>query len=132
MANYIALTRTNYFRVRDAHAFEAWCERRGLRFCTKGGDASRYAFSAESESGWPTFDYETDDDVDVAAELAPHLIPEDIAVLMETGGEKLRYLAGEAIAVCSTGIIAHVNLDHVYDLALKNAPNGATVSEAAY
>lgn len=51
MATYIAQTRTNYFRVTDAHAFEAWCERRNLDVWTKDGDKSRYAFSSESEGG---------------------------------------------------------------------------------
>lgn len=51
MATYIAQTRTNYFRVTDGDAFEAWCERRNLDVWTKDGDKSRYAFSSESEGG---------------------------------------------------------------------------------
>lgn len=132
MATYIAQTRTNYFHVTDAHAFEAWCQRRGLRFWTKDGDASRYAFSAESEGGWPSFDYETDEEIDLAAELAPHLPPHEIAVLMEIGSEKLRYLSGAAIAVGAAGRLAEVSLDDIYELALKNAPDGRVVTEAAY
>lgn len=73
-----------------------------------------------------------DEEIDLAAELAAHLPPQEIAVLIETGSEKLRYLVGEAIAVGPAGEIASVSLDSIYDLALENAPDGASVSEAAY
>ena len=50
MANYCATTRSNYFRVKDAAAFEAWCNERNLDFWTKPIDdhGDFYAVSADT------------------------------------------------------------------------------------
>jgi hypothetical protein len=135
MANYYATTRSNYFRVNDATAFETWCKTRSLDFWTKhyDGVGGRYAISADTgdSGGWPHYDSEQDDDFDLTAELAKHLDPRDIAVLIEVGSEKLRYLTGIATAVDHSGRTICVALDEIYDRAI-DAFGNLTVTEAIY
>jgi hypothetical protein len=76
MANYYATTRSNYFRVKDATAFEAWCRMRDLEFWTHEvkGMGTCYAISG-NETGWPYYDAEKDDEINLPAEIAGHLDP---------------------------------------------------------
>jgi hypothetical protein len=51
MANYSAITRSNYFRVKDATAFEEWCNRLNLEFWTntpEGETETFYAITADT------------------------------------------------------------------------------------
>jgi hypothetical protein len=139
MANYYATTRSNYFRVKDATAFEAWCSTRELDFWTKHYDnvGNRYAISADTggSGAWPDYDSEQDKDFDLTAELAKHLDPRDVAVLIEIGSEKLRYLTGVATAVHHSGRTLCVDIDEIYDRAIDafDTPDGnLTVTEALY
>jgi hypothetical protein len=69
---------------------------------------------------WPTrygtdsILWEADTEIDLVAELAQHLPKGEVAVLMEIGAEKLRYLTGIAIAVNYKGRATVVSLDDVY------------------
>ena len=44
----------------------------------------------------------------------------EVAVLIEVGAEKLRYLCGQAVAVKSDGEILCVNLGQIYQLIAEN------------
>jgi hypothetical protein len=132
MANYYATTRSNYFRVTDATAFEAWCRKRFLDFWTKQyeGIGLRYAVSG-NETGWPYYDSDDDAEIDFTSELATHLDPRDVAVLIEIGSEKLRYLVGRATAVHHDGLTVDVDLEEIYERA--GGFNGdLTVTEAGF
>jgi hypothetical protein len=134
MANYCATARSNYFRVKDAAAFEAWCDERFLDYWQDTA-RERYAISASGEyasGSWPWYDHSTDAEIDIAAELVPHLHPKDVAVLIEVGSEKLRYLIGQAVAVHASGRIDRVSLDDIYDRAMQGVEDGVTVTEATY
>jgi hypothetical protein len=135
MANYYATTRSNYFRVKDAKAFEAWCKKRFLDVWTSEDHPDCYAIAANDNgdgSGWPHFDSETDDDIDFTTELAEHLDERDVAVLFEIGNEKLRYLVGVATAVNSNGRSVSVNLDEIYDRAKATLGSDLAITEATY
>ena len=141
MANYNATTRTNYFRVKDTKAFEAWCADLNLDFWKQEAPPDTYyACTADSGAcpGWPSqrlvIDEDGDEDavdIDFTGELANHLHPHDCAVLMEIGSEKLRYLVGVAIAVHPDGRLHSVNLQDIYEAARKAFP-GMSVTEAQY
>jgi hypothetical protein len=79
------------------------------------------------EGGWPSCRYNEstgdDDDIDVIGQLPAHLADDEVAVLMEVGNEKLRYVSGTATAVNSKGEIAHLDFDSIYELALVLGPN---------
>src|SRR5213075_3124435 len=68
--------------------------------------------------GWPGSRVNDQDEVegiDLAAELAAHLEDGWVAVLMEAGAEKCRYVAGWALAVNSKGETRHVSLEDIYE-----------------
>lgn len=99
-------------------------------------DRGNYFSISSRESngeGWRrlTFDEESNDplDLNIAEELAEHLQDGSVAVLMEIGAEKLRYLVGEAIAVNSKGESVTVNIESIYDQA---AHLGTEIIEATY
>ncbi len=127
MANYYATTRSNYFRVKDTNAFEEWCSDRSLEHWNKEIDGETYhAVSANTGdcAGWPSSAIEEIEEgvedaveIDFAAELADHLDPRDVAIIMEVGNEKLRYLCGYATAIRSDGQTRHVSLQQIYDQA---------------
>jgi hypothetical protein len=54
---------------------------------------------------------------DFISELSTHLMDGWVAVLMEIGSEKLRYLTGVAFAVNSKGEYKEVFLDQIYKSA---------------
>ena len=141
MANYYATTRTNYFRVKDADAFEAWCADLNLEFWKQDtGPNAYYACTADTGDccGWPSQRRMTDEDgcedyvdIDFTGELAEHVHERDCAVLIEIGSEKLRYLVGVAIAVHPDGRLHSLNIADIYECARQAFP-GINVTEAQY
>jgi len=121
MANYYATARSNYFKVKDADAFKAWCLRSSLEVLE--GNENLYAIaSADPDGGgWPC---QRDDEpgneleeFDLVDELAGHLAGNCVAILMESGAEKLRYVIGVAIAVNAKGESIQIELEDIYDRA---------------
>jgi hypothetical protein len=102
--------------VKDREAFLQWTEKRGLGVFKSESHAEHFAIHcADNESSsWPSYDLENGTEIDLVAELAQHLPKGQVAVLMEVGAEKLRYLTGIAIAVNHKGRAAVVSLDDVY------------------
>lgn len=139
MANYYATARSNYFRVNNAIAFQQWCAKRHLDCWMKPyiDNADKYAISpnANTDSGWPYFELDENGDdfeIDIYKELSEHLHPKDIAVLIQVGNEKLRYLTGEAVAVHASGRIDKLHLEEIYERAMENIEDGVQLTEVAY
>ena len=133
MANYLASARSNYFHVKDLPAFTDAISAFELTI-VEGSDGRVALLVADGgEGGWPSFvfDEATDDyiDFDICELLAEHLCDGEVAVLLEVGAEKLRFLAGHAVAVNSKGQRAEVNLNDIYKLA---GELGSEVTEASY
>lgn len=123
MADYFATARSNYFRVKDAAAFEDWCAEVSLQFW-KGDAAGSYAICPDEDSydgTWPSIGADTDeDDLDqdhLFTALSRHLASGHIAILIEVGNEKLRYLGGYALAIDGDGRKVEISLDDIYDKA---------------
>lgn len=75
---------------------------------------------SRAEGGWTTVGFdETNEEIelDLPAVVAEHLVDGDVAVLMECGSEKLRYLTGYATAVNAAGETKQITLDDIYELA---------------
>jgi hypothetical protein len=138
MANYEATTRSNYFRVKDAPAFEAWCRSLGLEFWTEAReeapDDAFYAITADTGDccGWPSCRIDNDEDIDFPEDLAGHLDPRDVAIVFEVGHEKLRYITGVAIAVHPDGRTVAVSLNDIYARARKAFGRKLTITEGSY
>lgn len=141
MADWSGSARTNYFRVNDLKAFEAsLAPFSNLHIQPENdpkpaGQPQRVCVLETDGYGWPSthYDEETDEDieVDLAALIAEHLIDGEVAVLMETGAEKLRYLTGMAVAVNAAGETRTVSLEDIYDLAAQLNPSGPVTAAAS-
>jgi hypothetical protein len=136
MANYYATARSNYFAVKDENAFREWAAALRLTVLEpthrdKVADGIRRFGIApgngDDSGGWPTSLYreETDEceEIDVSEQLFVHLADEEVAILMEVGNEKLRYLCGSAVAVNNQGKTVRLDLASIYRKALKLGPN---------
>jgi hypothetical protein len=120
VANWYGTSRSNYFRVKDAGAFLKWADERGLGVFKHQHDEGVFAIhggASTDDGSWPSYDMEEDEDIDLVAELAEHLCGDQIAVLLEIGAEKLRYLTGVAIALNSQGATVELTLSDVYRTA---------------
>lgn len=157
MANWYGTARSNYFRVRDVDAFTAALEvtfGTAIEVSAGANDMTGFICLLDVDGeGWPIcFEPCTDFTPGAAAGLcagcgcehpaggaprrelveeliADHLIEGDVAVLLEVGAEKLRYLTGTAVAVNSRGEHVGLSLDEVYQRA---AQLGETITTALY
>lgn len=145
MANYYGVGRTNYFAVKSAEDFTAEMANYPVEVITRDGedgvtlyglmDANSdgggwdwsYVAEMEDEDGEP---YETDLEIDWAEVFARHLVDGWVAILMETGAEKYRYVSGYALAVNSKGESREINLSR--DIAKLALELGENVTDASY
>jgi len=122
MANWYGTARSNYFRVKDAEVFVQWAKRRGLGVFKTERGADIFAIHGGDSTGdgsWPSYDMAEDSEIDLVRELAEHLPKGQVAVLMEIGAEKLRYLTGVAIAVNHKGRVVQLTLSDIYCKAAR-------------
>jgi hypothetical protein len=77
--------------------------------------------SEQEKGGWPNcrYDEETEECeyIDLFQEVADHLQEGSVALFLEVGAEKLRYMTGHAVAVNATGQVVAISLDDIYDRA---------------
>jgi hypothetical protein len=136
MANYYESTRTNYFKVKDATAFQSFIQKFGGIDLVVQEKTGHYALLFDSESSVPCFYYdeEKDDDVEIdfMHELSRHLCDDSIAVIMGAGAEKLRFINGYAYAINSKGEQVELNLAHIYKLARDKFGEKAEITLAEY
>ena len=122
MANYYASARTNYFLVKDIEAFTNEVEPISVELSTKTVDDKTFVcLLSDGEGGFPWEYYEeTSDDyleVDWDAIFVKHLQDDSVAIIIESGAEKLRFIAGVAIAFNNKGETKRVDLNDIYTLA---------------
>lgn len=123
MANYYCSARSNYFRVNDEAAFRIWAASHEVEIVTSPKHPGMFALLANTESGaFPWYDDENDAERDFAAELSRHLAEGSVAVLLEAGAEKLRYIHGHAIAIDAEGEREQLFLDDIYEMAARRFP----------
>lgn len=132
MANYDAWSRSSYFRVKDEQAFRAAFEDYDVEIVGKAQDDSvdesgLVALLNNEDGGWPSFG--EDENQDVGDVVAPHLAEGWVAVFMEAGHEKLRYVIGYAFAVNGANERRAVGLTEIYERA---GELGSNVTEAEY
>lgn len=117
MANYVGRARTNYFAVKNAVAFKEEFEQLDLEVIDhKEGDTTLYGLMSNSDNGgWPSDRYDEAADeyepLDLPAMVAAHLVDGHVAVFLEIGWEKMRYLVGQAFAVNAAGTVVSLNLE---------------------
>lgn len=131
MSNDIGAARSNYFHVQDSDAFRAALAAASadLQVWTHGdgSDPSFVAiYSDDPDTGcWPSGYFDEQDDwveLDLVALIAPHLRDGEVAVLMEAGFQKLRYVFGHTVAFNATGETVQLNLNDIYQQARTLGP----------
>ena len=136
MANFYGSCRTNYFKVKSNGKFEeAMGEISGIEVITGADDT--YGILGDDPDGgtWPgfTWDEETGDmvEIDLMDIVSKHLIDGEVAIFMECGAEKLRYVVGCAVAVNNKGDMRVINMSDIYNKAkeLTDRPDDITVAE---
>jgi hypothetical protein len=135
MANWYGTARSNYFRVKDKDAFLKWADGRRLGVFKNEDSADLFAIhGGDTDDGsWPGYDMEGETEIDLVRELAEHLPKGQVAVLMEIGAEKLRYLTGVAIAVNHKGRVVEVTLSDIYRKAARSFRIAESeITEATY
>ena len=114
MADYSANFRTNYFWTKDPAAFIAWVATiPGLEAHQKDPTRTDCAYALLCEGSEPQFTNDGDL-IDLPSEVAKHLADNEVAILIEIGHEKLRYLVGTAQAVHSDGRSISLSLCDIY------------------
>ena len=125
MANYEATARSNYFLVKDLPAFTAWCNTLNIEV-SPASEQNPDLIALLFAEGVPCSSYNQDteeyDELDFYGILASHLTEGQVAVIVEIGHEKMRYLVGHAVAVNAAGEIREITLDAIYTLAQELAP----------
>jgi hypothetical protein len=122
----IATTRSNYFRVKHRTLFEAWCSSLGLEVWTKDAPPMGLcrAISGPDCGRWPDEDPDGEPGFDFHAELAQHIHPPDVAVLLD-------HITGHAAAIASDGRVVEVRLDDIYQRAADAFGAGVTITKEA-
>lgn len=134
MANYYAAARSNAFTVRDINALEEDLEGLDVTVISENPEQPNQVLLLcdETDDGaWPSsrYDEKTDDyeDLSIHEIVAKHLAVGHVAVLMEAGHEKLRYLVGSAVAVNAAGETRRVELNDIYPLAKQLGEHVAVI-----
>lgn len=145
MANYYGIGRTNYFAVKDAELFKDEMANYPVEVVTREGEDGTTLYGlldANADGGGWEWSYvaelegedgeviETDLEIDWAEVFARHLVDGWVAILMETGAEKYRYVSGYALAVNSKGESHEINLSR--DIWKLAETLGENVTEVAY
>jgi len=136
MANYYASARTNYFAVTDLEAFKADIESKtsSVQVVSQEKDGLTLVglLGSDDDGGGFPFEYQDEDgeyvELDWAEVFKAHLEDGWVAIIMESGAEKLRYIAGYAVAYNSKGETVSLNLDDIYDKAKSLGTNITTAT----
>ena len=132
MADYEGWARSNYFKVKDIEEFKAFLEGRGLEILGELEEGN-IAICPRDGWGWPacyTSDEGEEVGLDLAAELGPHLAHGQVAILMEAGHAKLRYVYGSALAIAWDGRTERQYLSDIYKLVERTfGVSSVTVAE---
>lgn len=133
MANYYGTARTSYWLPKSRQELERELEPLPVTVVEHGTEPGLVAILCDDEGGWPSYliDEDTDEDVeiDIVDLIGRHLADDHVAVVMEVGAEKLRYLTGYAVAVNNRLERRQIHLDDIYDLARQLGPK---VGHASY
>jgi len=139
MANYIGTARSNYFAVKDPEAFVNEMNKYPVEVITKEQDGIvLYGFIDEDPDGganiwayYPEDEYGESDIEDIEWEevFKRHLQDEWVAIIMECGAERHRYLGGFAGAYNNKGETKVITLPDIYELATNL---GSNITQAYY
>lgn len=137
MANYYGTSRTNYFAIKLEMLEEFKADMKRLDIEIVGKPPERLALISNDESGWPSYDPEAEENdgdgsTDFCHQVSKYLTPGSIAIMVEVGNEKARYVSGHAVAVDSEGACVWVNLEAEILKRAKEKWPAAEITEPSY
>ena len=138
MANFYGTARTNYFEVKDLEAFETAMGRLpDLEIIYNNGLVGLMVDYGDSGC-FPSYTYDeeneefSEQEIDIAEYVAAHLADGAVAIFIQAGAEKLRYVSGYAEAINSKYQRKFVSLDDIYDLAAGLTTSAKAITRAEY
>lgn len=139
MANFYGNARSNYFEVKDVDAFEAaMAKLPDITVIAQGGLVGIMVDNGDSGC-FPSWMYDPDGDIDMDDEeidiveiVAEHLADGAVAIFMEVGAEKMRYISGWAEAINSKYQRKTISLDNIYDIAAGLTTSAKAITRAEY
>lgn len=130
MANWYGVARSNRFKVKDVDAFKE--DLSGLELDITVENGLILLFSDTEYGSWPSgyFCDEEDDFlmIDLEGIIQEHIVDGEVAILMEVGNEKLRYVTGTAVAI-SSDRVERISLDAIYDIARSMTDKEINIAE---
>ncbi|MBB4200590.1 hypothetical protein CCR94_18215 [Rhodoblastus sphagnicola] len=129
MANFYGNCRSNYFAVKDEDTFKAWIAQYEVTLITRG---NLFGFVSDDESGGVPHRCDDDDAIDIDSEIAAHLADDQVCVIMASGAEAARYIAGSAIAIHANGESFSINLSDIYTRVAEEFGEAAQFTVAEY
>ena len=123
MANYYGTSRSNYFKVKNKEKFKELCAVLDVEMIERD-DLVGFICSHSEDGSLPSYVYnektQDHEDINLCQMIAPHLRKGQVAVMVEAGAEKHRYVHGFALAVNWQGKEESVYTGQIYDLVIKN------------
>lgn len=136
MANWQGAARTNYFRVKNVEEFKGWAGNLPNIEVAQKDEGFMLMSTCPDTGSFPSqvYDEETGDEIDIELrEISQFLAEGQVAVFMEAGAEKLRYVTGWAMAVSWDGQVEFVNIDEIYErAAAKFGVDPSTISNCSF
>jgi hypothetical protein len=138
MANWYGAARSNYVSITDVEAVEAIVSPFGIEMSQ--GENDKWAFFPSNDTDGD-FNYSTEDEdgdeIEFAWDEVMAYVPEgEVLVVMCSGAEKLRFITGEAFAICRKGAEVNYTCLRLYDIYKQAATNFnvdiQTISVAEY
>lgn len=135
MANFYGQARTNYFKVKDEDAFLEELGKYPVQIIKEEKDGEiLYGFLDDDSNGGGAIDYYEDEngeylEVEWAEFFKRHLEDNWVAVIIESGSEKYRYISGHATAFNNKGEAIHLDLSDIYALATEKLGEKITLAE---
>ena len=132
MSDYFEQCRSNYIRVKDKEAFQAFLGRFDGVVAMIEDKTGRVGFVAPD--GLPDIPEDVEnsgEEFDFINDLAEHLADNEVLIVMGSGSDGVKYIVGYAIAINNRKERREVNLDDIYELAkeLTTAPKSITHAE---
>ena len=106
-----AMSRSNYFHVKNMTAFKADCSYSNLKY--KGGDENKMMV-APVKGDWPKENF-AQEPIDVVQLLRKHLADGEVCILHTIAHDKFFYLNHAMVAFTSAGVILHDSQESFYD-----------------
>jgi len=136
MANYYGSARSNYFKVKDEAAFkEAMDELPDIEVHGSPEKGFCVLVANGDSGGWPSYVFDedyNDIEIDVPSIVSEHLLDDEVAIFMESGAEKLRYIVGYAEAINNKGERESISLNGIYELAAGLTDKPENITQAEY